>query len=126
MSGETPLIIRDLQIGLSIKEISIKYQKSESNIRAIARRHNIVIKKPKLTEEERKNKKRLADRERYNSRERMGRDIDMPILPFQAAKFGSLGKLTEAWALKDATHRGKKNDIAAQIRYGLNTRVIGK
>lgn len=123
MNGETPLIIKDLNLGLSVKEISLKYKKSECNIRAIAKRHNIVIKRVKQSE---KDKERLDDRERYNSKERMRPDIAMPELPFRAAKFGSFGKLTGAWPLKEGSRKGKKNDVAAQIKYGLHTRLIGQ
>lgn len=125
MSGETSLIIKDLKEGLSVKEISLKYQKTEGNIRAIAKRHNIEFKRPKQTEEERRTKKSLADRNRYNSKERMGTG-PMPELPVMAGKFGGLGRLNNAWALKEGPHRGKKNDVASQIKYGLKTRLIGK
>lgn len=113
MDGETFLICKDLRQTLTVKAAAEKYQKSESNIRAIARRYNINIKKPKQPE-------RLTDRKRYNSRQ----DIAIPQLPFKAAKYGSLGRLTVPWSLREGMRKGKINDVESQIRYGLRTRFI--
>lgn len=116
MNGETPLIIKDLKLGLSIKETSLKYQKSECNIRAIAKRHNLVIKNSKQSEKEERMRR---NRERYNSEERMGRGA-MPQQPYKAAKYGGLGKLNEAWALKKGLTRSSNSErIRDNQKYGL-------
>lgn len=130
MSGETFLIVKDLKQGLSIKEVSVKYQKTEGNIRAIAKRHCIDFKQPKKTAQDRKRKKSAADAKRYRVEKeelfkRTRPDILLPSQPLQAAKLGGLSRLNDAWAMKQGAQRGIVDDVQSQIKYGLKTRLIG-
>lgn len=130
MGGETFLIVKDLKQGISIKEVAEKYQKTEGNIRAIAKRHHIDFKQPKKTAEERRLRKKASDANRYrvNKEELFKRtrpDIFLPSQPMQAAKLGGLSRLNDAWIMGQGTKRGIENDIKSQIKYGLKTRFIG-
>ena len=125
MSGETPLILQDLRAGFSIKAVSVKYRKTEGNIRKLAHRHHVEFRKPKQTQEERKQKKHAADARRSTAQ----KEIQSAKPPFQAAKLTGLAKCNDAWAKRvgcqrrteDGAH--KENNLINQ-KYGLRFPVF--
>jgi len=130
MNGQTCLILRDLQNGLSPKDVAKKFDKAESSIYKLVRRYNIELpKKQPLTLEEKKLKKQRLDAKRYE-KEKLHKlerpDIYLPALPMVAAKFGALSSLNAAWQLKQGFKRSSvKEGRLIQTKYGLKS-LIGQ
>lgn len=131
MTGQTYLILRDLENSISVRETAEKFHKDVHSIYKLAKRHGISLpERQLLSEDEKRSRKLKLDARRY-SQKRLKALLDpntaMPTLPIRASKFGALSSLTAAWQLKQSNKRSSHTEHkATQIKYGLRTRLIGR
>jgi len=121
VTGQTCMIIKDLKNSMSVKVISYKYSVSVSAVYQLAKKHNIPMEQ--ISEDERKEKKKIADALRNKEKREkclLDPNTAMPQLPMTSAKFGPLSVLNGSWITGQGNKRSSvKGNKDTQIRYGL-------
>lgn len=135
LKGLTFLILRDLELGVPVNDIVLRYNTiSISAIYKIAKRNNIQLPTPeRLTDEEKKEHKKQMDATQHVKKMQTKReqefiferpDIPSPDLPLVAMQSKGLGACNSSWIYAQSNkYSNAKEHIATQYKYGLKCPV---
>lgn len=116
MTGRVRLIVQDILNGDPLDGIKKKHSVTLVNIRAIAKRYNILLKQDKLSSHRSKSDKPFCSQIALIG----DNDSSEPIRHFQAIRHSSLGRLDRRWQfIENYRTSSEKSNRILQNLYGL-------